>query len=188
MTSTPATHLRPLRETDAEAVLDAFRSDPEGMSRQGDVVDEESARRYVQRFLDDPAMDAAAFADASTGHLLGLVTVIRDGVNRSGWFAYWAHPRAGGRGLMTRAALTLASSELSEGGLERLELGHRANNPASGAVARGAGFIHEGTQRGHFLIDGERHDVHIYGRLVDDPVPSAEPLPWADGSRPWHRG
>lgn len=104
MTSTPAAHLRPLRETDAEAVLDAFRSDPEGMSRQGDVVDEESARRYVQRFLDDPAMDAAAFADASTGHLLGLVTVIRDGVNRSGWFAYWAHPRARGRGLMTRAA------------------------------------------------------------------------------------
>ncbi|WP_298714731.1 GNAT family N-acetyltransferase [uncultured Micrococcus sp.] len=188
MPITSQAHLRPLRDDDAEAILDAFQSGPEGMSGQGDVVDDESARRYIQRFADNAAMDAAVVANTDTGQLLGLVTVMRDGTNRSGWFAYWMHPRSRGRGLATRAALAMASSELTDGGLERLELGHRANNPASGAVSRGAGFILEGTQRGHFLIDGERHDVHTYGRLADDPVPSTESLPWASGARPWHRG
>ena len=147
MPITSQAHLRPLRDDDAEEILDAFQSGPEGMSRQGDVVDDESARRYIQRFADNAAMDAAVVANTNTGQLLGLVTVMRDGTNRSGWFAYWMHPRSRGRGLATRAALAMASSELTDGGLERLELGHRANNPASGAVARGAGFILEGVPR-----------------------------------------
>lgn len=63
-------------------------------------------------------------------------------------------------------------------GLERLELGHRENNPASGGVARAAGFVHEGTERGKFLLDGERHDVHTYGRLRSDPMPLTAQLPW----------
>jgi hypothetical protein len=64
------------------------------------------------------------------------------------------------------------------GGLGRLELGHRANNPASGGVARRAGFTPEGTQRGYFLIDGIRHDVHLWGRLADDPPSGVAPLPF----------
>lgn len=57
-----------------------------------------------------------------------------------------------------------------------LELGHRVNNPRSGAVARCAGFRKEGTERRKFLIDGERIDVDIYGRLRTDPFPSFEPI------------
>lgn len=58
----------------------------------------------------------------------------------------------------------------------RLELGHRVNNPTSGAVARCAGFRKEGTERGKFLINGERIDVDIYGRLRADPFPTFEPI------------
>ena len=76
------------------------------------------------------------------------------------------------------AARALSPSAVGGWGLERLELGHRANNPASGAVARAAGFVHEGTERGKFLIDGERLDVLTYGRLVTDPAPDAAGLPW----------
>ncbi|TFI46256.1 N-acetyltransferase, partial [Micrococcus endophyticus] len=56
-----------------------------------------------------------------------------------------------------------------------------------GSVARAAGFLHEGTQRGHFLIDGRRQDVHLYGRLPSDPQPAEKvrPLPWASDERPW---
>ena len=74
-----------------------------------------------------------------------------------------------GRGWTTRAAATVAEWALDHAGLERLELGHRVNNPASGAVARAAGFRKEGTQRGKFLIAGERVDVDTYGRLRTDP-------------------
>ena len=83
---------------------------------------------------------------------------------------------------MARAAATVANRALRPGeeggfGLERLELGHRVNNPASGAVARAAGFVHEGTERAKFLIDGERIDVLTYGRLRSDPFPATAHLP-----------
>lgn len=77
---------------------------------------------------------------------------------------------------MSRAAATVADWALAEGGLDRLELGHRVNNPASGAVARAAGFVHEGTERRRFLVDGERIDVDTYGRLRSDLAPRFEPI------------
>ncbi|WP_243409909.1 hypothetical protein [Ancrocorticia populi] len=44
------------------------------------------------------------------------------------------------------------------------------------AVARAAGFIKEGTERGKFLIGGQRIDVDTYGRLRTDPFPDTAPL------------
>lgn len=116
--------------------------------------------------------------------MIGLVGISVDQENRTGWFFYWLRAAWRGRGLASQAAATVATTALrpvsdAGWGLERLELGHRASNPASGAVARAAGFIHEGTERQKFLIDGERHDVLIYGRLLNDPVPDLPPMPWA---------
>lgn len=66
-------------------------------------------------------------------------------------------------------------------GLQRLELGHRANNPASGAIARHAGFVKEGTERAKFLLDGRRVDVDTYGRLASDPPPRFVAVPMVGG-------
>ena len=89
-----------------------------------------------------------------------------------------------GLGLTARATATVADLVLreapEEGGLERLELGHRANNPASGGVALAAGFVQEGRERAKFLVDGQRVDVLTYGRLRTDPWPASDPLPVAD--------
>ncbi|WP_034499972.1 GNAT family N-acetyltransferase, partial [Actinomyces sp. S6-Spd3] len=103
--------------------------------------------------------------------LVGLVCVSVDEENLNGWFWYWMAEDARGRGWMSRAAATVANWALTTRGLERLELGHRVNNPASGAVARRAGFIKEGTERQKFLIGGQRIDVDTYGRLASDPQP-----------------
>lgn len=109
-----------------------------------------------------------------------LVCVTVDEDNRSGWFWYWMTHAARGRGWTSRAAAAVADWALTVRGLERLELGHRVNNPASGAVARCAGFVKEGTERGKFLIDGERIDVDTYGRLKSDRTPSIDPLVMRD--------
>ncbi|MCT2007827.1 GNAT family N-acetyltransferase [Micrococcus lylae] len=175
---TPADlYLRPLRADDADtaAVLAAFTADPDGMSRQGPVQDAQSARAYVEHLAGNAALEATAVCDAHG--LAGLVTVQRDETNLSGWVAYWMHPRLRGTGATGLAVATVADRALTDGGLGRLELGHRANNPASGGVARRAGFTPEGTQRGYFLIDGVRHDVHLWGRLAEDPPSGVEPLP-----------
>lgn len=174
---TPDLHLRPLRADDADtaAVLSAFTADLPGMERQGPVRGTESARAYVEQLTGNAALEATAVCDAHG--LAGLVTVQRDEANLSGWVAYWMHPRLRGTGVMGRAVATVADRALTEGGLQRLELGHRDNNPASGGVARRAGFLREGTQRGYFLIDGVRHDVHLWGRLATDPPSGVDPLP-----------
>ena len=167
--------LRRLTPEDAPDVLAAFASHPD-MARQGDVTTLEAAKMYVARLL-GPESPHEPWAIVDGDRLVGLVCVSVDEANLIGWFWYWMHTDARGRGWMTRAAATVAEWALTDRGLERLELGHRVNNPASGAVARAAGFVKEGTEREKFLIDGERIDVDTYGRLRTDPAPDYVPLP-----------
>ena len=172
--------LRPVRADDAPAVLDVFGSAAD-MVRQGTVTTLGQAREQVA-WLQDEDRRATAITDAAD-HLVGLVAISIDAPHRLGWFFYWLHAEHRGQGLASRAAATVANRALTPSGdggwgLERLELGHRANNPASGAVARAAGFVHEGTEREKFQIDGERHDVLTYGRLTSDPPPAVAGLPW----------
>jgi RimJ/RimL family protein N-acetyltransferase/catechol 2,3-dioxygenase-like lactoylglutathione lyase family enzyme len=181
MTS-PTVVVRRVRPTDAAAVLDAFAD--EEMSRQGDVHDEATAAAYTQRLVDNPF----AFAIDDGGTLVGVVAITADQQNRLGWFWYWTHRAHRGRGLAGRAAATLANWALREGGFERLELGHRSNNPASGAVARAAGFVPEAVERQKFLVDGERIDVLTYGRLRTDPWPTTPELPIDTSDGPAGRG
>lgn len=176
---TPSPMLRRLRVSDAPAVHAAFGS-ADDMARQGDVTTLAEAERYVARLLaEDSPHEPWAIAEGE--ELIGLIAVTVDEENLSGWFWYWVTHRARGRGLTARAAATVAQWALTERGLERLELGHRVNNPASGAVARAAGFVKEGTERGKFLIDGQRFDVDTYGRLRTDPAPAFDSLPLRTG-------
>ena len=171
--------VRRLREADAPAVLAAFTSN-EDMARQGDVSTLSDAGQYVSRLVSaDSPHDA--WAVAATDELVGLVCVTVDDENRNGWFWYWMTDAARGRGWTSRAAATVAEWALTVRGLERLELGHRVNNPASGFVARRAGFVKEGTEREKFIVDGCRIDVNTYGRLRSDPSPSFDAIPMIEG-------
>lgn len=156
-------------------MLDAFASDP-AMVRQGEVTTLEQAEAYVAH-LTAPDTGRRVFAVTSDdGGLVGVVGVMVDAANRIGWFWYWMHAAHRGRGWTSAAAASVADWALTAGGCERLELGHRANNPASGAVARAAGFVLEGREREKFLVDGERIDVLTYGRLRSDPTPNGPRL------------
>lgn len=160
--------LRALAPTDAADVLAAFASDP-GMARQGTVTTLAEAADYIEALL---AKDHG-FAITDDDRLVGLVGITVDRANRVGWFWYWMNASHRGRGWASAAATAVANWALTVGRLERLELGHRADNPLSGNVAGAAGFVHEGRERAKFLIDGERIDVLTYGRLKSDPWPTA---------------
>lgn len=166
--------LRPLRDGDAHDVLAAFESSPD-MARQGNVANLSDAEAYVARLL-APESPHRPWAVVDRGRLVGLVCVSVNEENRAGWVWYWMNSAARAQGWTRRAAATVAEWALTQWGLERLELGHRVDNPASGAVARSAGFVKEGTERGKFLVDGHRIDVDTYGRLRSDPSPRIEPL------------
>lgn len=149
------------------------------MTRQGGVVTLADAENYVHRLI-APSSPHEAWTVADNDVLAGLVCVTVDEENKSGWFWYWMTDTARGRGWTSQAAATVADWALNTRGLERLELAHRVNNPASGAIARRAGFVREGTERGKFLISGQRIDVDTYGRLGSDPSAPFERVPMAD--------
>jgi RimJ/RimL family protein N-acetyltransferase len=57
-------------------------------------------------------------------------------------------------------------------GIERIELPHVIENPASCRVAVKAGFRCEGTMRAQYRDpSGKRWDCHLHGRLSTDPEP-----------------
>lgn len=178
MTAGPRVALRRLLASDAPAVHAAFTSAPD-MDRQGDVTTPDDAEHYVSH-LTAVGSPHEAWDVAEDDALMGLVCVTVDEVNRSGWFWYWMTRSERGRGWTSRAAATVADWALAERGLERLELGHRVNNPASGGVARAAGFVKEGTERGKFPVDGQRIYVDTYGRLRSDPSPTIAAIPMLD--------
>lgn len=166
--------LRPIELRDAPAVLDAF--DDDDMRRQGTIRTLEEAENWVG-FMGGRGERLALALDLG-GSMIGAVVVSSiDLENETGWFWYWMHREHRGKGWMSRAAVTLADHALTVMLLHRLELGHRANNPASGGVARAAGFILEGVEREKFLVHGERVDVLTYSRLATDPWPDTPRLP-----------
>lgn len=136
-------------------------------------MDEGSAQTYLEWLL---APSRRAHAVTAGGEMVGLVAATVDEANRSAWVFYWMHGEHRAKGVTARAVATVCD-HLMRSGLERLELGHRVNNPASGRVAISAGFVQEGCERGKFLIEGERLDVLTYGRVTSDPWPRVEPLP-----------
>jgi RimJ/RimL family protein N-acetyltransferase len=77
---------------------------------------------------------------------------------------YWIAAGARGRLYATRAVILL-TRWLFELGAARVFLTIVAGNEASVAVARRAGFVHEGTMRAHSVWQGERYDVMWFAAL-----------------------
>lgn len=170
-------HLRPWRVSDAVHVLAAARGAPD-LERQFAgiaVVDEASAGEYLDLLWrdEDTGRHLAVVADGVPVGDVG-VTVI-DGRHGTGWASYWLAARARGRGLATRALVTVSTLAFIDG-VERIALGHRVDNPASCRVAERAGFRAEGIERGRLRYGAERFDVERHARLASDPDPGVEPI------------
>jgi RimJ/RimL family protein N-acetyltransferase len=162
-------------ERDAAAVLSAFLGSPD-LHRQAPPIETlADARRYVEAIAPD------ALAIDLDGEAVGCVMAAeREPRHGTAWVSYWLAPAARGRGLASRA-LDALSRRLFADGLHRLELGARANNPASIAVAVRAGYVREGVERDRLLyVDehgcAERFDVARFARVATDPPPALEPL------------
>jgi RimJ/RimL family protein N-acetyltransferase len=137
----------PLSITDAEAAIDAFA-------------------RSWQAFATTGTPSGAAFAivDATSGELAGCCGVDGWSTTDVAQLGYWLAADARGRGFATRAAVLL-TRWLFELGAARVFLTIVKGNEASVAVARRAGFVHEGTMRAHGVWQGQRCDVMWFAAL-----------------------
>ncbi|WP_233517766.1 GNAT family N-acetyltransferase [Geodermatophilus marinus] len=167
--------LRRWRVEDADAVLTALRDPVLQLWNGVPATTRDDAVDFVRRRADWSAGDHAswAVADAGTGVLLGSVSLHSvDRQQANAQVGYWTVPAARGRGVApcaVDAACRWAFAGLS---IERVELCHAVDNPASGRVAAKAGFTLEGRLRASYRYgDGRKHDELIWGRLAADPPP-----------------
>lgn len=162
--------LRPWRETDVPAMLDAF-SDPlfqhfsdwaprTEADTHNQLVEYERARRrgeQVEFTLVEPREDAVVLGGASL-----------NGVDLSEGRAavgYWLAPSARGRGVAIHAVRLLARWAFDDVGLGRLELTCGPDNRASQRVADRCGFTREGVLRSHMPFKGGRRDTVVFSLL-----------------------
>ncbi len=120
-----------------------------------------------------PSGVAFAITDARSGELAGCCGV-DDWTNEDvAQFGYWIAANARGCGYATRATILL-TRWLFGLGAARVFLTIVAGNEDSVAVARRAGFVHEGTMRSHGVWHGHRCDVMWFAAL---------PLEWPNARR-----
>ncbi|MDM7989318.1 GNAT family protein [Arthrobacter sp. zg-Y877] len=171
--------LRPWTMADAPALRAAFAADPSLEYQFGARFDDVGqAAAYL---VAHPAVSPQrrSFAIDVDGTAVGSIDVSAiDPRHQTAWVSYWVAPSARGRSLAARGVAAAAQWAFGDGGLFRLELGHRTNNPASCRTALQAGFRREGVERAKLQYGGTRFDVETHARLATDPVPAAAPLPF----------
>ncbi|HLM06963.1 MAG TPA: GNAT family N-acetyltransferase [Blastococcus sp.] len=164
--------LRPFRPDDVDAVLRAGQ-DPETQRWVGTLpvpYTRESARRWVEDVAPQERADGLGLPvviDVDGEYLGSGGLQLRPG--RLGpEIGYTVAPWARGRGYAAEAAGALAEWALRRGA-PRVHLFADVGNAASHAVARRAGFTHEGTVRACLEYrDGTRGDAALFGRLAGD--------------------
>ena len=172
--------LRPWVTDDAAALRLAAATSPDLSSQLGDTdlgtID--ACEGFIDRQLrrrPPLGQDLAIAVDGRVAGNVGLSNVDRQ--HDTAWVYYWVAMEFRGRGLATCALATMSVWAFDYWELFRLELGHRLNNPASCAVARGAGFGAEGVERAKLRYGDQRFDVETHARLATDPAPSVRLLP-----------
>jgi RimJ/RimL family protein N-acetyltransferase len=164
--------LRPYRPDDQDAVHRACQ-DPETLrwiSAMPDPYTAEVAREWVavtapRERAEGRAMPTAVEAD---GKLMGACGIHFVPGRLGPEIGYWTAPWARGRGYAAEAARALADWGLRHGA-PRVHLYTDVRNTASQAVARRAGFTHEGVVRACLEYrDGTRGDGALFSRLPTD--------------------
>lgn len=162
--------LRPWQPSDAPAVL-AAAGDPE-IARwnpfASTTTDLAGALAWCVNRADWDGSHASWAVCGTDGEPLGSVSLYQlDARNAGGEVGYWVAPQARGRGAASAAVRAAAGYAFEVLGLQRVELFHAQDNPASCRVATKAGFALEGTHRSSFRYgDGRLHDEHSHARLA----------------------
>lgn len=173
--ATPALTLRPWREQDVTALVEAHRGAPPALPAAAPTVENEAdGRQWIRAQQEGWATGTRyAFAvleagpDGSEGALLGHVALKDAAPGRpSAEVGYWTAVRARGRGIAPRALETLttwAFTTFGPTGLTHLELLHQVTNPASCRVAEKTAYTFTETLPPWppmYPAEGHRHVRH----------------------------
>ncbi len=116
------------------------------------------------------AGERATFAAVLTGTdaLVGAVSLDVDKAANAAVLGYWVGQPYWNQGYATEAALRVVAWGFDALGLNRIHSSHFTRNPASGAVMRKIGLVHEGCAREAVLKWGRYEDLELYALLKRD--------------------
>ncbi|SDJ84131.1 Protein N-acetyltransferase, RimJ/RimL family [Actinopolyspora mzabensis] len=136
----------------------------------GIVFDEESARRFLQKYADKQAGDSGRIMGIWHGEELigGALWRVFDTSSGCCELGVWLSEAAQGGGLITRTCEHLIDWAVRIRGMARVEYRVSAENHRSIAVAKRLGMTHEGTLRSLFPLNGKRHDMQIWAVLAEE--------------------
>jgi ribosomal-protein-serine acetyltransferase len=134
------------------------------------IVDEDSARAFLQRYADGTAGDgcriyALWLDDQMVGGTLFRVFEPDQSLCEIG---VWLSPEHQGRGLVTRAVRAMVDWAVHERGIRRIEWHCVPENQPSRKVAERLGFSLDGVLRQSFEYAGTVHDVEVWSVLADE--------------------
>lgn len=162
--------LRPWRESDVPAQLNAFKDSGFQEFSDWEPHTESDARRQLEDLehargrgesvsfaLVEPRDDDVVLGGASLNDL--NLTVRRAAIG------YWLAPYARGAGVATHAVRLIAEWAFGDLGVARLEITCGPDNVASQRVAERCGFTREGVMRSHMPFKGTRRDTVLFSLL-----------------------
>lgn len=125
----------------------------------------------------------------SSADLVGCIGLRLDIAPREGHLGYWVGRRFWNYGVATESVSRLARWAMANLDLDRLVAHVAADNPASAAVLRRAGFREVGQGEETYLARGGRHPVLHFEATRDDlspptPQPAAAPAPATPAGKP----
>ena len=165
--------LRKLTMHDAEDIY-AYSKDPEVArdvlcDAHRSIGESRAYLRYmIRRYrMTEPASWGIELKE--TGAVIGTIGFmwIQDD-NRAAEVGYSLARAQWGRGIMTEALEAVIEYGFRTLKLNRIEAIHELTNPASGAVMRKCGMVHEGTMREKLFNKGKYVDVDLYAILRKD--------------------
>ena len=109
-----------------------------------------------------------AILSRDSDELLGTVSLGIDEAANAAVLGYWIGKPYWNRGYATEASERLVAWGFEALGLNRIHSSHLTRNPASGAVMRKIGLVHEGTAREAVLKWERYEDLELYALLRRD--------------------
>ena len=136
------------------------------------VVDEDTARAFLQRYADEQARDGGRIYGIWLDGTLVGGTLFRVFEPRFGTceIGVWLAPEAQGRGLVTRAVRRMIEWAFEVRGMARVEWRTVPENARSIAAAKRLGMSLDGVLRQAYPVNGVRHDVEIWSLLAGEKV------------------
>lgn len=167
--------LRPYRDVDAQALLEAARESVDAVGRWlpwcHAEYGEADARGWIAHCADGWRRGehyAFAVFDAQARFCGAAGLNQRNREHNSMNLGYWIRASRQGEGIIGRAARDVCAFGFEELGLTRIEIVTMADNMASQRVAARLGARREGLARNRILVRGAPADALVFGLVPED--------------------